>query len=136
MTGEDDICDRTSGPGRSARRNVHGRRQSRPLRAGRRHLLQELLPKLHLDLPAPGDTFDPATLFARHPAAIWLEIGFGSGEHLAWQAERNPAVGFLGAESFVNGVAALLRHIEERGLKNVRILKGDARALLDVLPAG
>lgn len=132
MTGENDRSKRTYG---SARRNLHGRRQGRPLRAGRRRLLQELLPKLRIDLPPPGGVLDPAALFSRPPEALWLEIGFGSGEHLAWQAARHPNIGILGAEYFVNGVAALLRQVDERGLGNVRILKGDARALLDALPA-
>ena len=135
MTGEDDTSKRTYGPGGSARRNLHGRRHGRPLRAGRRRLLQELLPKLRIDLPPPGETLDPTALFARPPRALWLEIGFGSGEHLAWQAARHPDIGILGAEYFVNGVAALLRQVDVHGLDNVRILKGDARALLDVLPA-
>ena len=135
MTSERDTSTQAYGSGRPARRSLHGRRQGRPLRADRRRLLQELLPEIRIDPPPPGRTFDPAALFARRPAAVWLEIGFGSGEHLAWQAERNPGIGFLGAEYFVNGVAALLRQIEDRGLDNVRILQGDARALLDVLPA-
>lgn len=119
--------------GRS-RRTLHGRRHGRPLRPGRRRLLQELLPEIGID-PRPGEVIDPAALFAPRREAIWLEIGFGSGEHLAWQANRNPQVGFLGAEYYVNGVAALLRQIEARGLENVRVLRGDARALIDALPA-
>jgi len=135
MTGERDIPTRSTGPRSHARRTLHGRRQGRPLRAGRQRLLRDLLPSIRVDLPQTGGTLDPVALFARRPTAIWLEIGFGSGEHLAWQAERNPNVGFLGAEYFVNGVAALLRQIQDRGLDNVRLLQGDARALLDALPA-
>lgn len=133
MTGEGGASPPTKGSERPARRTLHGRRHGRPLRSGRQRLLQDLLPRIRID-PPPGATLDPAALFAPRPAAVWLEIGFGSGEHLAWQAERNPAVGFLGAEHFVNGVAGLLRHIQDRGLENVRIWHGDARALLDVLP--
>ncbi len=135
MIGERDTSAQAYRSGRPARRSLHGRRQGRPLRADRRRLLQELLPEIRIDPPPPGKTLEPAALFARRPAAVWLEIGFGSGEHLAWQAARNPGIGFLGAEYFLNGVAALLRQIEDRGLDNVRILQGDARALLDVLPA-
>ncbi len=120
--------------GRS-RRILYGRRQGRPLRPGRRRLLRELLPEIRIDPPPPGGVLDPAALFAFRPEAIWLEIGFGSGEHLAWQAARSPGVGLLGAEHFVNGVAALLGEIEAHGLDNIRILQGDARALIDALPA-
>ncbi|MEK9662530.1 MAG: tRNA (guanosine(46)-N7)-methyltransferase TrmB, partial [Alphaproteobacteria bacterium] len=66
---------------------------------------------------------------------LWLEIGFGGGEHLAEQAARNPTVGFIGAEPFVNGVARLLAQIETRGLTNIRILPDDVRPFLDALPA-
>ena len=38
-----------------------------------------------------------ARLFGRGVAGVWLEIGFGGGEHLAWQAERHPEIGFIGA---------------------------------------
>jgi len=78
---------------------------------------------------------DPAALC---PGAreIWLEIGFGGGEHLVAQAEANPDVGLIGAEPFVNGVAKALTQIEERGLTNVRVHHGDARALIAASPAG
>ena len=66
----------------------------------------------------------------------WLEIGFGGGEHLVEQAARNPAVTLIGAEPFLNGVASALRHIEARGVQNVRIHPDDARALLPRLQNG
>ena len=73
-------------------------------------------------------------LFGRDmPLAI--EIGFGKGEHLGWQAANAPAMGFIGCEPFVNGVAKLLAQIERLGLKNIRLHKGDAALALDWLPA-
>jgi tRNA (guanine-N7-)-methyltransferase len=114
------------------RRSVHGRRKGRPLRPGRQRLMGELLPKLAVDIEALRR--NPDALFPRPKRDFWLEIGFGGGEHLAWQAEHNPQVGFLGADIFENGVASLLRHLEERELKNVRVHKGDARDLLEALP--
>jgi tRNA (guanine-N7-)-methyltransferase len=65
---------------------------------------------------------------------VWLEIGFGGAEHLIWQAQRHPEVGFIGAEPFVNGVAKLLDAVEAKGLGNVRVWDDDARALLAWLP--
>jgi tRNA (guanine-N7-)-methyltransferase len=65
---------------------------------------------------------------------VWLEIGFGGGEHMAQQAARRPDVLILGAEPFLNGVASAVRHLDELGLKNVGIQDGDARALLAHLP--
>ena len=112
-----------------------GRRKGRPLRAGWDQLLKERLPALSVDLSGSGP-LDPHRLFAPPREAIWLEIGFGAGEHLAWQAEHNPAVGFIGAEVFVNGVASLLRHVSERQLDNIRIHADDARPLLERLVPG
>jgi len=99
-------------------------------------LLDELLPRLEIALPPPGETLDPAALFAPSGSGrpLWLEIGFGAGEHLAWQAESHPEVGLIGAEVFVQGVARLLRRIAEAGLANVRLYRGDAMALVAALP--
>lgn len=118
---------------RSGPQRLFGRRKGRPLRAAQQRLVDELLPRLALDTGAVR--LDPAGLFDSPRDELWLEIGFGGGEHLAWQASRNPDVGFIGAEIFLNGVATLLREIEDQKLENVRIWNGDARDLLQVLPA-
>ena len=65
---------------------------------------------------------------------VWLEIGFGGGEHMAAQAATRPDALVIGCEPFLNGVASALRHVEEGGLKNVRIHADDARDLVDALP--
>lgn len=80
----------------------------------------------------------PLDLAALFPgkSRIWLEIGFGSGEHMISEAGVNPDVGILGCEAFINGVATLLAHIDRAGVENIRIHPGDARDLMDVLPAG
>jgi tRNA (guanine-N7-)-methyltransferase len=122
-------------PGREpGRRAFYGRRQGRRLRPGLKALLDDLLPQVAVSLPRDGAKLDPAALFDRPYAGYALEIGFGGGEHLAWQAGRHPDIGFLGAEFFVNGVAGLLRRIHDQGLDNLRIHHGDARDLLDALP--
>ncbi len=111
---------------------VYGRRRGRRLRANREALLAELLPALAV--PLDRGTLDPHGLFVPRRERVWLEIGFGAGEHLAWQAEHRPEIGFVGCEIYVNGVASLLRHVKERRLENIRIFPDDARALLDALP--
>lgn len=67
---------------------------------------------------------------------IWLEIGFGGGEHLVWQAEHHPDIGCIGCEPFLNGVAKALAQIRDKGLENVRLFMGDARDVLDRMPDG
>jgi tRNA (guanine-N7-)-methyltransferase len=115
------------------RRSLHGRRQGPKLRPGRRRLLDELLPKVGFSVE-PGRLLEPLTLFDLLPEGIWLEIGFGGGEHLEAQAAAHPEIGFLGVEPFRNGVARLLGAVEAQGLRNVRVLMDDARLLLDALP--
>jgi tRNA (guanine-N7-)-methyltransferase len=118
--------------GGPSRRRLHGRRQGPRLRAAHRRLLEERLPALRIPLE-PGRPLDPRGLFASPPAAVWLEIGFGGGEHLAARAAARPDIGFLGVEPFINGVAKLLAACEASGATNVRILVDDARLLLDSL---
>jgi tRNA (guanine-N7-)-methyltransferase len=113
-------------------RRVYGRRRGRPLRQGRRRLTETLLPRIAVTLPGAGP-FDPNTLFPVPPQAVWLEIGFGAGEHLAQHAEQHPDIGFIGCEVFETGVARLLGEIARRCLDNIRVYPDDARLLLDRL---
>jgi tRNA (guanine-N7-)-methyltransferase len=111
----------------------YGRRKGRPLRRGRLALFEELLPRLSVPLEA-GATLDPVALFKPRPRAVWLEIGFGGGEHLAHQAATHPDIGFIGCEVFEGGIGSALAHIAEARLENVRIHAEDARLLLAALP--
>ena len=67
---------------------------------------------------------------------MWLEIGFGGGEHLATRARAHAESAFIGCEPFVNGVAKLLGIIDREGLRNVRIWDAEATELLGRLPSG
>lgn len=104
------------------------------MRAGRRGLIEALLPRLAMGLPASGEV-DEGRLFAPLRQSVWLEIGFGAGEHLAAQAEARPDIGFIGCEVFENGIARLLGEIERRRLGNIRLFADDARLLVAALPA-
>ncbi len=95
--------------------------------------MAQALPLLALPVQGP---LDPGSLFSRPLDAFVLEVGFGSGEHLAARAHRRPALGFLGCEPFINGVAALLTRIEEEKHANIRLHHGDARDVLERLPDG
>ncbi len=115
------------------RRHVHGRTKGGKLSPRKQKLCDELLPKLRVTMPAPENALEPRKLFAPEPAKTWLEIGFGGGEHLAWQAAQNPDIGLIGCEPFVNGVAKLLVAIDEQKLSNVRIHDDDAVDILRAL---
>ncbi|MCE3230643.1 MAG: hypothetical protein K0R52_571 [Alphaproteobacteria bacterium] len=114
-------------------RSVWGRRQSRPLKENQRQALADLWPWVSLALPEQSMINLP-DLFPLPMEDLWVEIGFGGGEHLATQAALHPTVGFVGCEPFVNGVASLMVRIQEQSLRNIRILKDDARLLLARLP--
>jgi tRNA (guanine-N7-)-methyltransferase len=105
----------------------YGRRKGRPFSASMKRLLDEDLPQLAFDLVRPvDDQFG-------HKADRYLEIGFGGGEHLAGLAAAMPDCDFIGAEPFINGVASLLRHIDEQKLGNIRIWPDDVRLILSSL---
>lgn len=114
--------------------NLYGRRQDKSLRARPAQLMETLLPKVGVADPVTT----PVDVAKDFPGAreLWFEIGFGGGEHLAWQAAQNPEVGFYGAEPFVNGVAKLLTKMDDNELSNIRVLFGDARPLLEAFPDG
>lgn len=141
MTGRDTIPPasegrRDDGAG-EAERAFFGRRKGKRLRGLQEDRLETLLPALRIDLPPGGGRIDPRTLFTdmeTPPDEIWLEIGFGGGEHLAARAAAHPGIGFIGAEAFVNGVVKLLAEIDGRGLRNVRVRDGDVAPLLARLP--
>ena len=119
------------------RRRLYGRRRGRILRQGRKALLEDVLPELRIEVHETEtgvDRLDPAALFEGPVADIWLEIGFGAGEHLAARAASNPDIGFIGAEHFLAGIAGFLKHISDGALRNVRIFQDDAAVLLDALP--
>lgn len=103
----------------------YGRRKGRPLRQSMQNLLDHALPQLRVK-PDVSVT----TQFDHEPEDIFLEVGFGGGEHLAGLALNRPDAGFIGAEPFVNGVASLLRHIENDSLKNIRLWDDDVRLIL------
>jgi tRNA (guanine-N7-)-methyltransferase len=116
-----------------AKRQLYGRRQGHKLRPHQMRLMKQLLPRVGITLPQAGQ-LNLKEIFPAHIKQIWLEVGFGGGEHLLWQALHNQTVGFIGGEPYVNGVAKLLTGIEEHDVGNIRIYDDDIRNVLDVLP--
>ena len=109
-----------------------GRTKSRVIKPRQADLLATLLPKIALPDPAAGP-IDPRALMP-DATEVWLEIGFGGGEHMAAQAARRRDVLILGAEPFLNGAASALRYVDEQALQNVRLHIGDARDVVAALP--
>lgn len=120
-------------------RNLYGRRHGKKLRAGQQTLIETRL----AELAPPGASWEenperrPIDLAGLFPGKtdVWLEIGFGGGEHMIATAARHPDTGVIGCEPYINGVAKLLAAIGRTGVANLSVLAGDARDLMDVLPA-
>lgn len=108
-----------------------GRRGGRPLSGRQKVLMDEVLPRLTVPIE-PTEHIDPRDLF-HDVDSIWLEIGFGGGEHVSGQAQSNPKTGILASEVFYEGIAKLLGQVEDAGLNNVRVWPEDGRDLVDGL---
>ncbi|MEE9387415.1 MAG: tRNA (guanine(46)-N(7))-methyltransferase TrmB [Paracoccaceae bacterium] len=125
-------------PSGEGRRNFYGRQHGKTLRDRHKLFLAEDLQRL-----APGNislasnperrALDVKKQFGTRP--VWLEVGFGGGEHLVHQAVQNPDVAIIGCEPFINGVAMLLGKIRDAAATNISVYPGDVRDLFDVLPA-
>jgi len=119
-------------------RNFYGRRVGKSLKPAQKRYLDEDLTALSIGAVGWEENPERAPLDLRElfgeKRPIWLEVGFGSGEHMVHQAEMNPQVGIIGCEPYINGVAMLLGKIRETGVGNLRIHPGDVRDLFDVLP--
>ena len=110
-----------------------GRRRGRRLSPRQAALVEHELPRLAIRLSPPSPV-SLDRLFALPVAEVWLEIGFGGGEHLIWQARANPHIGLIGCEPFTDGIVKALSAIAAANLGNVRIHAEDARPLLRWLP--
>lgn len=110
----------------------YGRRQGRPFSAAQKAALAAGLARF--GIPDGTRPLSLETMFGAPVARAALEIGFGDGEHLIWQAAHHANTGFVGVEPFRTGVLHLLEKIEAGGCENIRVFPGDARALMSRLP--
>jgi tRNA (guanine-N7-)-methyltransferase len=111
-------------------RALYGRSRGKALRAGQKRLLVEALPQFSIGLEGLAE----GRAFGLTPREMWLEIGFGAGEHLIELAKANLDVGVVGCEPFLNGFVAALAGLRREGLSNVRLRRGDAQAVIEAAP--
>src|SRR5579871_1608720 len=109
------------------RRNLYGRRKGPKLSARQLTLRESLLPQLVLSLEKNRD---PRDYFGKSVDDVWLEVGYGGGEHLLWQAKEHPNIGILGAEPYVSGTAKLLSKLAGEKVPNIRLYEDDARDIV------
>jgi tRNA (guanine-N7-)-methyltransferase len=113
-------------------RRLYGRAKGHKLRQGQAQLVEELLPALSV---SETGAVTASSLFGDN-RPLHFEIGFGSGEHLAYRADLLPDHGFIGCEPFLNGVVGALMHVRDGPLGNVRLHMGDALDVLERVPDG
>jgi tRNA (guanine-N7-)-methyltransferase len=132
------MSDETPTEAKTERRNFYGRIHGKTLRPSQKVYLSEDLQSLRPQGITPEENperlaIEPGTIFG-DDRPIWLEVGFGGGEHLVHMAARYPDIGIVGCEPFVNGIAMLLGKIRRAGVQNLAVHPGDARDILEVLP--
>ena len=108
-----------------------GRTKGKPLSSAQTELMRRVFPTVD----KAYDIAKGKNPFTNEAGPYWLEIGFGGAEHLLWQAEQNPHVTLLGVEPFLNGVSKAVKGLSFKNLTNVRLHRGDARDVLEVLPS-
>lgn len=123
-----------------AAERLYGRTRGSTLRPRQQLLLDVCLPRLRL---LPAQATDPAAAFPRPPRELWLEVGFGGGEHARAQAAAHPEAGLVACEVYANGICSLLSALVPEGGEavaplppNLLVWDQDARLLLRQLPAG
>jgi tRNA (guanine-N7-)-methyltransferase len=120
------------------RRNFYGRFKGHGITKAQKELLKTELNDISLKSVSVEDNpnrvpLDIESYFDNKP--VWLEVGFGSGEHLIYQATCNPDVSFIGCEPYINGVVSFLGKVKRQKIKNIFLYAGDVRDLFDVLPS-
>jgi tRNA (guanine-N7-)-methyltransferase len=117
---------------------LYGRARGHKLRPRQVRLLDITLPRLTF---AQHQAADPLSAFSPRPAELWLEVGFGGGEHVLAQIGAHPQAGLIACEVFDNGICSLLSRLVPEGAEavaplpdNLRLWTDDARVLLRLLP--
>ncbi len=115
---------------------LYGRLRSHPLRPRQQRLLDLTLPRLRFVASR-----NPGSGFGLVPEALWLEVGFGGGEHALAQNRAHPKIGLIACEVFENGLCSLLGRLVPEGGEDtaplppgLRLWDDDARTLLRDLP--
>ncbi len=112
---------------------LYGRARGHALRPRQIKLLAETLPRLAVQ---PSEIANP-------PQNLWLEVGFGGGEHAIATVAAHPEATLIACEVFENGICSLLSRLVGEGAEatgalppNLRVWDKDARPLLRALPPG
>lgn len=114
---------------------LYGRSKGKSFGKNKKDLIDRILPKVKLELPDEKKLINPLVFFSNfsNTSEVWLEIGFGSGEHIIEQAKNNSKIPIIGCEAYLDGIASLLSKIVLSSVKNILIFPNDVRILLNYL---
>jgi tRNA (guanine-N7-)-methyltransferase len=111
---------------------LYGRLRTHALRPRQRRLLDVTLPRLR---------YTPATRFPPRAEHLWLEVGFGGGEHARALIADHPEAALIACEVFEQGLCSMLAALVPEGGEatyplpaNLKIWDDDGRTLLAALP--
>ncbi|PPQ25775.1 tRNA (guanine(46)-N(7))-methyltransferase TrmB [Rhodopila globiformis] len=117
---------------------LYGRSRGHKLRLRQEVLLAVTLPRM---LFREADAAEPGRAFSGTYDQLWLEVGFGGGEHAIAQARAHLEAALIACEVFENGICSLLSALVPEGEEataplppNLRLYTDDARILLRALP--
>ncbi len=110
-----------------------GRRKGKALTKASQDRFDSILPTVSIEI-TENTVFNAEEIFGNEINELWFEVGFGGGEHMAWQAQNHKHVSIIGCEPYLNGTAKVLKEIEEDEINNIRIYPNDARHIMDKMP--
>lgn len=109
-----------------------GRRKGRGLNQDQKEVLGGFYHQLAIPAAVEGQSLEDPTCWFQQPVDdVWLEIGFGKGEHLLGQAYNHKQIGFIGCETYVSGLSAFLVVVEKQGYQNIVVSDDDARHIVE-----
>jgi tRNA (guanine-N7-)-methyltransferase len=109
-------------------RGVWVRRQNRGLNPQRQSAMDSVYPHIAIDesFLLSDASLAPSSLFDKPEFPVWMEIGFGGGEHVIGLLEQNPDINIVAIEPFVNGMAAFVKDLPQSFEPRVRVYMDDA----------
>jgi len=114
---------------------IYGRRRGKGNKNKKDEIIKSQLPELSIDYKNISKSSNLKSYFSNNVKEVWLEIGFGSGEHLISLSKTYPNIGFIGVEVYEDGIVKTLKQISKLNITNIRLINEDASNIILLLPS-